>query len=390
MKSKFELYLLALLWQPGIGSATIRRIVNNTITDQKYSHWLSNNIIDHNEFKEWISSLNVKLHRDSCENAIYTALEKLNNYNSRKIEVLTFLDSKYSKRMLDMPDYPVLLYVKGNLELLNHSNNVAIIGTREPTEFGKNIGYRASLLLAQQGVNIVSGLAKGCDTIAHLGAVDAGGKTTAVLAHGLDTVYPKVNAKLVEKILVNDGLLLSEYPPTTLPRGHLFVERDRIQAGLSDSIVVVETGVLGGTMHTVKYAVGYNRKVYTLAHPDFMSGHEKVKRLNFLESNGVASCINSPEKLFSLVKNDSFNKGEFDYMPQSSSSHEGNMLGVIEQEEASSILADSLGNIYIPFVEDESIGSIKKVKKAKKAHRGKKGGEGNVVKRKRVKTPLKK
>jgi len=123
----------------------------------------------------------------------------------------------------------------------------------------------------------VSGLAKGCDTAGHVGALRAHGITTAVLAHGLDSIYPKENRSLAENILSNDGLLISEYLVGQKPIGSFFVERDRIQAGLSDCVFVVETGIKGGTMHTVKYCLEYERILACLQHPQEMHNEIKVQ-----------------------------------------------------------------------------------------------------------------
>lgn len=109
------------------------------------------------------------------------------------------------------------------------------------------------------GFNIVSGLALGCDTVGHLGALDMNGTTTAVLAHGLDHVYPKENKYLADKILDNGGLLITEYPINQRPQPRFFIERDRIQAGLSLGTIVIETDLKSGTMKTVGFTIEYGR-----------------------------------------------------------------------------------------------------------------------------------
>lgn len=119
----------------------------------------------------------------------------------------------------------------------------------------------------ETGATVVSGLAIGCDTAAHSGCLSVHGETIAVLAHGLDRVYPAVNRELVGEILDTGGCLLSEYPPKTRPFPANFVERDELQAGLSDGVIVVETGVKGGTMHTVRFSQEQRKPLACVKHP---------------------------------------------------------------------------------------------------------------------------
>lgn len=165
---------------------------------------------------------------------------------------------------------PLVLYYRGNLNALN-APGIAVIGTREPTATGAKAGQYFSMELARNGFNIVSGLAVGCDTTGHEGALAAGGLTTAFLANGLvwENIYPKENQDLAKRIVENGGLLLSEYPIGHQGGRYNFVERDRLQAGLSYATLVVQTDVTGGTMHAVRatiqagkplYAVQFNRQ----------------------------------------------------------------------------------------------------------------------------------
>jgi DNA processing protein len=148
---------------------------------------------------------------------------------------------------------PLLLYYKGNLSITEQPA-LAVIGTRTPTPDAMKAGRAYAESFASIGVNIVSGLAPGCDTAGHRGALDAGGVTTAFLAQGLDTV----DSPLAEEILAKGGLLMSEYPVGEAVRARNLVSRDRLQAGLSDAVLVVQTGVKGGTMHAVRAAKASN------------------------------------------------------------------------------------------------------------------------------------
>lgn len=186
------------------------------------------------------------------------------------IGVTTIVDSDYPKRLLKTtdengsPSVPQIIFYKGSLNVASLPS-VAVIGTRNPTHYGVEAGIKVGAFLAEKGVNVVSGLALGCDTSAHKGAISVpDGVTTAFLAHGLDSVYPEENEELAENILSSGGLLMSEYPIGTRVNRYNLVNRDRLQASLSDSTVVIQTGVNGGTMHAVRTTFAQGKKVYCL------------------------------------------------------------------------------------------------------------------------------
>jgi DNA processing protein len=164
---------------------------------------------------------------------------------------------------LDPPGFPVnlrglkrpprALYALGSRELLENSRAAAVSGTLTPTPEGIEACRRITLGLVERGFVIVSGLAAGCDSAAHRAALDAGGSTIAVLAHGPDYCYPASNRGLREAILEHGGLLLSEYPPGTRPRRYFFVARDRIQSGLSLGVILIQGDLTGGSMHTLNF-----------------------------------------------------------------------------------------------------------------------------------------
>ncbi len=181
-----------------------------------------------------------------------------------QIKILTYLDQKYPHSKLNIldDDAPVILYCVGNIESLNR-DAIAIIGTREPDDIYKEPGIEIASFLAKNGYSIVSGLAVGCDTLGHVGALKSSGLTTAVLANGLETIYPKENAHLAKRIVDNDGCLVTEYPPYTKIERWYFPERDRLQAALSDFLFVIATGEKGGTMITVEHAIKQNKPIFT-------------------------------------------------------------------------------------------------------------------------------
>ena len=235
------------------------------------------------------------------DNAVREAEMILDRSEKMDIRVLTFLDPDYPPQLLDTPDFPVVLSFKGNIGRLTNMPTVAVIGTREPSAYGQKVGERVGQLFGSLKFNVVSGLAVGCDAAGHTGALQGHGTTTAVLAHGLDHVYPKENRPLAENILSNDGLLVSEYFVGQRPIGTFFVERDRIQAGLSQSVFIVETDVKGGTMHTARFCREYKRKLVAFNHPPEHRSHPKAQGNRMLIQQGDATPIYSKDEMNTLA-----------------------------------------------------------------------------------------
>lgn len=194
------------------------------------------------------------------------------------IQALAFHDAAYPERLRTIPDPPAVLFVKGQQEGLA-ALSLAVVGTREPTGYGVKVARKLAASAATRGFVIVSGLALGCDTHGHEGCLDVQGIGVAVLAHGLDKVYPASNRGLAERLLACGGALVSEYPIGMTPLRTAFAERDRIQSGLADGVFVVETDVTGGTMHTVNAARGQGRALACIDHPEAL-WHENKTRGN--------------------------------------------------------------------------------------------------------------
>jgi DNA processing protein len=142
-----------------------------------------------------------------------------------------------------------------------------VVGTRRPTAYGKRITEKFTGDLVQHGLTIISGLAYGVDTIAHSSCVKSGGKTVAVLGSGIDWIYPSSNKGLARDIIESDGLIITEFPPGTKPDASNFPERNRIVSGLSLGVLVIETGIKGGSMITARLALDQNREVFVVPHP---------------------------------------------------------------------------------------------------------------------------
>jgi DNA processing protein len=167
------------------------------------------------------------------------------------IRRLTRDDPLFPKSLLVVPDPPQALYALGDLSLLAR-RLVAIVGSRTPTTYGARVAYQAAQAAARAGLVVVSGMARGLDTRAHRGALDAGGKTIAVLGSGVDVPYPRSNRDLYADVR-DSGLLLSEQEPGSTPHPGSFPMRNRIIAGLAECLLVVEGKVAGGTSNTVRW-----------------------------------------------------------------------------------------------------------------------------------------
>lgn len=179
------------------------------------------------------------------------------------IAYLTFRDKNYPQLLREIPDCPVLLYIKGSLEALNPAS-LAIVGSRKYSDYGNNIARKVAGECADGGLTLVSGLALGIDTIVHRSTLDHGGLTVGVLGCGLDTVYPSSNTFLARDIIEKGGAIVSEYPPGTIPMKQNFPARNRIIAGLSLGTLVVEAAADSGALITAYQALEYNRLVFAI------------------------------------------------------------------------------------------------------------------------------
>ena len=217
------------------------------------------------------------------------------------VKALSYFDSAYPERLKPINDPPAVLFVKGQLEGLYRKESIAIVGTRHPTSFGHNTAVKAGMLAAESGVAVVSGLALGCDTGAHRGCVDGKGVGVAVLAHGLDRVYPAGNRELASQLLFQGGCLVSERPVGVKPTRWGFAYRDRIQSGLADRVLVIETDVKGGTMHTVGYSQKHNRPLACISHPDSYMLEPQTRGNQMLIGNGSAAGLASARALSEFI-----------------------------------------------------------------------------------------
>lgn len=212
------------------------------------------------------------------------------------IQVLFLTDPAYPQRLLHCYDPPTLLYQKGNADL-NRSRIISIIGTRNHTEYGRQVTEQLVKGLQTQQVTVVSGLAFGIDAIAHRAALQNQLPTIGVLAHGLDTLYPTQHRVLAKEMLVN-GALLTEFRSGTEPDKHNFPKRNRIAAGLADVTVVIETPVKGGSMITAELACNYHRDLFAV--PGRIGDPKSSGCLQLIRQN-KAMIYTGPEELLDTM-----------------------------------------------------------------------------------------
>ncbi|HYX27302.1 MAG TPA: DNA-processing protein DprA [Pyrinomonadaceae bacterium] len=291
--------ILTLLSTPGIGRRTVQQLLEAELESSPSSLLELRDLL--------VERASVNGHRMriptsmELQDAYRVAERVLESSHELGVQVIGPDTQMFPRQLREIPDPPVMLYVLGNAQCLYREPAVAVIGTREPSQFGLSAAEKLSATLAAQQFVIVSGLAIGCDAAAHTGCLNAGGQTLAVLAHGLDHIYPSKNRDLAHKILDSGGCLVSEYAPGTRPRGNFFVERDRLQSGLSAAVIVIETGLRGGTMHTAQFCIDQHRLLACVVHPPKFASHEKARGNQMLIAEGKALPLSSRADIDSFV-----------------------------------------------------------------------------------------
>ena len=287
--------ILAIQLIPGIGN---RSIINIIDSGQTMTDLISKS---ENDLKKYIkgnqSASAIHILKNHSDDFVDKASIQISNLESRGISLISYVDDIYPKFLKLIRNWPVFLYAKGNLDILEEQMSIAIVGTRECSDAGRLVAKVIASVFGKAGVNIVSGLAKGIDTAAHEGALSVGARTTAVLVD-VDNIYPKENQQLAENILAGNGLLLAENPPGVKMVGGLFATRDRLQSALSLAVFPIETGKKGGTMHTVSYAEEQNRLLYCPDYsgvPDYPKNREQSLGVSELIKSGRAKPITSQD-----------------------------------------------------------------------------------------------
>jgi len=303
-----KLLFLTLLSLPRVGRKTAFSFVGS----------INNKIENTNDLYGLIQSYISKGQKfpDISKELIEDGFNKSKSLINRNADDNTFIiaygDSNYPHKMKNIEDPPLILYAKGNLQALERESSVAIIGKRKVSKYGSDASYKVGSDIAKNNIVVVSGLALGCDTQAHKGCVDVNGIGVAVLAHGLDEVHPISNTKLVDELIEKQGLLITEYPLGTNPTKFNYVDRDRIQSGLSDALLILETDEVSGTMKTVQFAEKQKRPLGVLDFPKeaYDQGIALGNKLLIEGKRGYA--INLDDNIVSFFQNITQNK--FSYL----------------------------------------------------------------------------
>jgi len=231
-----------------------------------------------------VEGISTKFAKVISDNEIKQDVKRHIEYMQKhSIDIIFIEDKEYPELLKQIDNPPLCLYIIGKKEVLNQTN-IAIVGSRDATEYGKDVAKKFAFNLACNGVNIVSGLARGIDSYAHIGTIKAlrerirmqnnyaigynekkiGGKAIAVLGNGLDRVFPQENYKLAKEIIKYGGCIISEYPLGTKPNRENFPARNRIISGLCNGILVVEAKPKSGTIITVDFALEQGRDVFAI------------------------------------------------------------------------------------------------------------------------------
>lgn len=244
--------------------------------------------------------------------------KEIEEHNKIGAKIITYIDDDYPILLKQSESFPFVLSCKGNLNLLNNTRTVAIIGSRNCSINSFNFSKKTAQEVSNYGYVIVSGLARGIDSSAHLGSLQNG--TIAVLGSGIDVIYPKENDYLYREIIHNNGLIVSELPIHSSPKPEYFIMRNRIIAGLARGVLVMEAGVSSGTMHTVKQALKLNREVMIFPgspYDDRCLGSNRLLQdgaMMVIDTKDVVNCLES------FVVNDCFNDSNFHYEVENNNS----------------------------------------------------------------------
>ena len=206
------------------------------------------------------------------------------------IKVISINDKEYPESLKRIYDPPIVLYANGNLNLLNNKS-IAIVGCRLCSVYGKIITKKLAYNLSEKNITIISGMARGIDSYAHIGALEAKGSTIAVLGSGIDVIYPKENERLYYEIIRNNGLILSEYIVGTKPIPINFPRRNRIISALSNGVLVTEAKIRSGSFITVDFALEQGKEIFSVP-----------GNINSANSEGTNSLIKQGAKLVTCVE----------------------------------------------------------------------------------------
>ncbi len=273
--------------------------------------------------------------------------DELEKIEKLGITIINIRDEIYPQKLLSIEQPPPVLFIKGKLEDVD-DYSVAIVGTRNTTAYGRQVAQELSQFLARNGITVVSGLARGVDSVAHTAAVNEGGRTLAVLGCGVDVVYPPEHRRLSERI-IEQGALISDYYPGTPPEGINFPPRNRIISGLSMATVIVEAGEKSGALITAEFAASQGREVFAVPGSIYAP---RSKGTNRLIRDGALPLIDFNELLAAL---DLTQIEEYRYAKK-----------VIQKDEIETLLSDVIKNepLHIDEIKNTTGLSMEKVSAA--------------------------
>lgn len=280
--------ILALNMIPNIGAHRIRVLMNKVTKPEEIFRWSVSDLIHVPGVGRSIAEGIVRF---SNWKQVDETLEKA---RKGQIELVVYQDSRYPDLLKQIYDSPVLLYVLGNTGILNNQC-MAVVGTRKPTSYGRQMAEYFTQALVEKGLTVASGLAYGIDTIAHRKCLSCGGKTVAVLGSGIDWIYPESNLPLAKKIIETGGAIISEFPLGAKPDFSHFPVRNRIVSGLSLGTLVVESGIKGGSMITANLALDQNREVFVIPHKNT---NQSGAGCNYLIKRGLGKLVQTADDLF--------------------------------------------------------------------------------------------
>jgi len=271
----------SLLLLPGIDRGSVRRI----LTDRESLPEDPDQLLEMVARSDLMSSVRPDI--EQCSNAWEVSIKLLESLPAKNLEVVPFSSSRFPEPLQRLEDAPALLFVRGSVDVLQR-HCIAVIGSRSADDFGQEMAGTVGRRCAAAGYPVVSGLAAGCDTAAHRGCLDGGEPTVAFLAHGLDHVFPPENSSLADQIVAEGGALVSEYLPHQEPDSDRFIERDRLQSGLSSRVIFIQSELTGGAMHTVQFARQQQRPIAVIvAAENDVSGELYAGNRRLIADGGV-------------------------------------------------------------------------------------------------------
>ena len=251
-----KIYQVGINLLPGIGNLLARQLISYCGTAEKVFASNKKKLMQ-------IPGIGNKIANSIQHHSTLDAAEVIVSECERNnIQILHFSDDNYPQRMKQLYDAPDILYYKGNAEL-NADKIISIVGTRRVTSYGRTVTEKIVQDLRKHKVTIISGLAYGVDHLAHQEALNAGLLTIGVIAGGMNNIYPALHIKTARKMYAQGGII-TEHAPEIVPEAHFFPERNRIIAGMSDAVIVVETAKKGGALITAEFANNYNREVFAV------------------------------------------------------------------------------------------------------------------------------